>query len=391
MRQFLPRRQNLFAVKEPKALSVVKSANQIRSLVAQRFDGIKTRGLDRGPHSENESDGDADGEAGHGRPYRDNGIPIERPADDENEAIHDDQRDDAAHTRQRHGLEQELPDDVAAPRSDGLANSDFAGALGDAHQHDVHYPDTADEQPNGAEDDHRESDHAYDVVELVHGLLRRLDGKIVLIAVMDVAPAAQDVARLVHGLINQRRRKRLDADVVFVGRGIDLAESIVGNQDPAVFIVRARATLGFLQDDNHLESRSVNQDVVANGVACGKHDGRDVFAEDHHLLAVQVFRLGEKAPFAEIGIGIDLRVIREHAAEVNGAHIANARANRVAVLTPTDPHRGVFYRRTARLNRFPILEGQRLAQALFLGEAAVVRPLVKTRDEGGVRAELHHV
>ncbi len=44
------------------------------------------------------------------------------------------------------GFGEELPDDVAAARADGFANADFARALRDRHQHDVHHTNAADEQ-----------------------------------------------------------------------------------------------------------------------------------------------------------------------------------------------------------------------------------------------------
>ena len=48
--------------------------------------------------------------------------------------------------RQRRRLGQHLPDDVAAPRAERLAEADLARALADDHQHDVHDDDAADHQ-----------------------------------------------------------------------------------------------------------------------------------------------------------------------------------------------------------------------------------------------------
>ena len=54
---------------------------------------------------------------------------------------------DAAQQRQHHRLGQELAQDGAPGRADGLADADLAGAFGDGDQHDVHDPDAA--RPGG--------------------------------------------------------------------------------------------------------------------------------------------------------------------------------------------------------------------------------------------------
>ena len=56
--------------------------------------------------------------------------------------------ENAAEERQRHRLEQKLPDDIFSPRADRFADADLVRALGDADQHDVHHADAADEQPD---------------------------------------------------------------------------------------------------------------------------------------------------------------------------------------------------------------------------------------------------
>ena len=58
----------------------------------------------------------------------------------------DEHADGAAEQAEGDGLDQELQHDVAALRADGDADADLAGALGDAHEHDVHDADAADDQ-----------------------------------------------------------------------------------------------------------------------------------------------------------------------------------------------------------------------------------------------------
>jgi hypothetical protein len=49
---------------------------------------------------------------------------------------------------ERHGFHQKLPDDFAGPCHHRLADADFAGLHGDAHQPEVHHPDVAHHHPS---------------------------------------------------------------------------------------------------------------------------------------------------------------------------------------------------------------------------------------------------
>ena len=55
---------------------------------------------------------------------------------------------DAAERTERDAFDEKLEQDVAPVRADGHADADLAGALGHAHEHDVHNADAADEQRN---------------------------------------------------------------------------------------------------------------------------------------------------------------------------------------------------------------------------------------------------
>ena len=49
------------------------------------------------------------------------------------------------------GLDQDLGEDVAGGRADGLADADFAHALGDAGEHDVHDADATHQQADAGD------------------------------------------------------------------------------------------------------------------------------------------------------------------------------------------------------------------------------------------------
>ena len=62
----------------------------------------------------------------------------------EADAAADEDAEQAAGRRQEDRLEQELPENLDAPRAERLAHADLARALGDADRHDAHDADAAD-------------------------------------------------------------------------------------------------------------------------------------------------------------------------------------------------------------------------------------------------------
>ena len=70
----------------------------------------------------------------------------------------------AAGRRQEHGLEEELPQNLDAPRAERFADADLARALGDADRHDAHHADAADEERNRREHDEREERRLADLI-----------------------------------------------------------------------------------------------------------------------------------------------------------------------------------------------------------------------------------
>ncbi len=71
------------------------------------------------------------------------------------------------------GFGQKLPDDVAAARANRFAHADFARALRDRHQHDVHHAHAADQQSDRADHGGQQSDRTGDLLELVGNFRRR--------------------------------------------------------------------------------------------------------------------------------------------------------------------------------------------------------------------------
>ena len=69
---------------------------------------------------------------------------------------------------------QKLEEDVAAARAQRLLDADFAGALRDGDEHDVHQADAADAQRQGADETEQNLEADGDDFELVN-LLHQID------------------------------------------------------------------------------------------------------------------------------------------------------------------------------------------------------------------------
>src|SRR5262249_39589780 len=137
-------------------------------------------------------------------------------------------------------------------------------------------------------------DHRHDAVELTDLHFGSFNREIVLGVVGDVAATAQHLGRLIDGLV-QQVGIGLKTDSVFVGPGIDLLESVVGNQHAAIFVFLAEATFRLFEHANHLKIDAVDQHVFANRGNAGEKHRRNIFAEHHDFLTVQVVAFADKS------------------------------------------------------------------------------------------------
>ena len=177
----------------------------------------------------------------------------------------------AAGAGERHGFHQELADDVAAARAHGLAHADFACALGDGDQHDVHDADTAHQQAQSRNRDGHQADEAGDVVELLDDLVGRGDGEIVFGAGGQTADAAHDAFHL------------LESPLAHAGPGL--------GDDHETVHLRVTAS-GGAQRDIDFVVLAVLAEESALGLGVDAGDG--VLGAIHHEGAIHGMSVGEK-------------------------------------------------------------------------------------------------
>ena len=106
-------------------------------------------------------------------------------------------------------------------------------------------------------------DAANDVVELLHHFHLRLNREIIRLVVGNFAAAAQNFADLIHGGIELAGiREKAIADLV--AAGIQLHESVIGDDGAAIFVVRAETVGRFFKHSHDREGRAVHQNFLAH-------------------------------------------------------------------------------------------------------------------------------
>src|SRR3984957_2995530 len=278
--------------------------------VTKSFDGVEAGRFGRGPNAKDEAYAHGYREAddhGPGRNHRPKGT---------HDGAADQNADKSAGAGQRHGFKQKLPGNIFSACADGLADAYFASALGDRDQHDIHHAHAANEQADRAE--HHDGKHhaADDVVKLLYNFHLSLNREIIGLVVGHIATTAQDFFDLVHGGIESSRIGE-EAVSNFITSRVELHEGEIGNDRPAVFIVGAKTAGGLFENTHDLIGGTIHQNFLTERIINGGEKGfGDIFADDHDIFAVFIFRFGEKTSGFHGGVGIDGEVSRKSAAKI---------------------------------------------------------------------------
>src|SRR5205823_4273660 len=102
----------------------------------------------------------------------------------------------------------------AAAGADSFADADFAGSLGDADQHDVHNPNSANNKRNTGDRTEQQRERASNLVERVQKVLLALDAEIIL---HDLMSSPQQIANLGDGVVHDAFAHDLHVDRADVG------------------------------------------------------------------------------------------------------------------------------------------------------------------------------
>src|SRR5947208_3764434 len=140
----------LLARSVSKDMTTISESRPVRTVfmlfAPQGFDRIQFRRAHRGIQTKEQSDERGNADAHRHGPRLDRGRKRRQLADDHRKDETKAGAEHAAERRKRDRLRQDLPDDVAAARAEGLSQPDLARALAHHHQHDVHDHDAADDE-----------------------------------------------------------------------------------------------------------------------------------------------------------------------------------------------------------------------------------------------------
>src|ERR1051326_4564016 len=138
------------------------TSNQL--LVSQRVYRVQPRRPHRREHPEDHACNRAGAECGDDRQRRNRCLYWRDLSNEHGNAGAEDQSDDGADRRQRHGFDEELPEDRAARRAKCLSHADLTRPFGDRNHHDRDDAHAADEQADRREHDHDQEEHPKDLV-----------------------------------------------------------------------------------------------------------------------------------------------------------------------------------------------------------------------------------
>ncbi len=113
-----------------------------------------------------------------------------------------DDPDDPADQAENQGLDQELPENIAAPGAHGHADADLPGPLGHRNQHDVHDPDPAHQEGNGGDGPQENGHDPGRFLGRGKGLRKVADGEIIILVGSNAVPLAEELGDLIFGQIS---------------------------------------------------------------------------------------------------------------------------------------------------------------------------------------------
>src|ERR1700690_4399543 len=190
---------------------IVDAVRAATLFVAEGFDRVETGGANSRDHAADESDGS---ENEHGNEQGDgvdheadvaglgvfgHGAVERKSADGEGNDIRQEDAEESANEGDSESFGQKLEEDVSAPCAERFLYADFARALGDRDEHDVHQADAADAESQGADEAEQDLEANGDDLELVDLHHKIKDHEGAAVGGIELVLRGHDVA---HGLLD---------------------------------------------------------------------------------------------------------------------------------------------------------------------------------------------
>src|ERR1043165_1978332 len=330
-----------------------------RSLVTERFNRIQLRGLRRRINSEDhaqnraEAEGDGDGPERrvHGRQLQQS---LEGQARRRREQIAAGDADAAAEAGQDDGLDEELQQDVAAPRADGLADADLPRPLRHGDEHDVHDADAADEKGNADDRAHDYGRRGERFGDHFQNLLLRQHAEIVFLIFLEVVARAEDLRRLFLDEVEIAATAHLEGkdEAFHVLAPPDRGGGAEGDEDDVVAVL-PEGTAFLLHHADDGEAVAVDLDRLAEGIGGELELFRDGLPDDADAFpALRVERGEEAAALDPVVEDVLIRSVDAH--ELHGV----VRLAALGLDVGDEERRELLDRGRGFADGFPVLEGE---------------------------------
>src|SRR5271156_175578 len=293
--------------------------------------------------------------------------------------------DDSTRAGQSNGFGEELANDVPSSSADRFTHSDFASALRHRHKHDIHHTNSADEEANGTDHDHRNGNRSRDLAELARKSFRTGNSKIIRLVYPD-GPSPPHQANNFVLCLRLSARICLRTDKVFIILRIVFAVCTVRNDHNFIRrLIFEELPFAFLQHPDNLVISASDLDGLAQRIFLVKQTRRQIVAYHGHVHVMEVFCFAEEAPFFWIRV-VDPFVRWGGTGELNAVNFVAfvARRNHRDGPAGFDPRRNlhsyIFYVGALIPDRHSVFPGERLAVAFF-GCKAASESEVKAKNE----------
>ena len=275
--------------------------------MAQGIDGIEAGGAAGGHEAEEDADGSGEDE-GDDVDLR---IKQKWRADDfgegHAEGVGEGDADDAADAGEGDGLDEELQQDLPRTGTDGKADADLAGALGDGDEHDIHDAYAADEQAHAGHGTEQGGHHLGAGADDIGELEGIEDVEVIFLVGGDFPALAHDGTYVCDDLSTGVAGLAGDHDLVNILAVLAAGEAAqdggVGGDDVIVQII-AEAALAFHGGDaDDFHGHVFDADFLPHGIdAYAEEFFADGLADDADGGGVLHFCLGENAAVSNFPI-----------------------------------------------------------------------------------------
>src|SRR5262249_38869982 len=294
--------------------------------------------------------------------------------------------DHSTHSRHDARLHQELQQNIRLPRTQRLANTDFARPFRHAGKHHVHDHHASDDEEHCGDAYHRTSDGSSQLMEEIEKHSGAEDAKVVLLSGTQVTTRAHEYAGFLLGALHPFGAARLNVDVQAAAIGaVRLQKSLHGNVGVTVLRLSERAP-DFSHHANHLVGPAIYLQRLADWVHAVERFEGDFGAEDRNRSAMTFIASRDVAAFGEL---FDVHVANA-GADASQIHVFEHGVAKSDACVGPCVDADVLRQFQVFLQRLVVLPGNQAIAPVELGKIFERGDKWEARDQENVCTEVDH-